>query len=218
MKRRTALAVMARYPEVGKVKTRLARTIGSQRACQLYRAFLSDIAVRFASGPRELVWFYEPPGRDFATVVGAAGRCLPQAGRGLGERMRNGFRVLLEEGFERVLTIGADVPHISEACLDEADESLDSADLVLGPAADGGYYLIALRQPHDVFTGVGMGTSSVLAATLAKARALGLRIHLLPLGFDIDEEEDVGKLRQQLHDEVLAGQLAATAAVLRQWE
>ncbi|MBI1816301.1 MAG: TIGR04282 family arsenosugar biosynthesis glycosyltransferase [Deltaproteobacteria bacterium] len=214
----SCLAVMARYPEVGTVKTRLAGAIGAERACALYRAFLRDLDARFAPQPgRELVWLFHPPERDFAAIVSAGSRCVAQTGRDLGERMHAGFVRLLGEGFAKVLMIGADVPHIRDEWLDDAERALDHADVVLGPTADGGYYLIAMREPHDVFSGIAMSTSEVLAQTQAKAAAAGLRVHLLPPSFDIDEEADVVQLRELLAHSAWAARLRATAAELRNW-
>ncbi|MBI4514478.1 MAG: TIGR04282 family arsenosugar biosynthesis glycosyltransferase [Deltaproteobacteria bacterium] len=211
----TALVVMARYPEIGRVKTRLARAIGDDRAHALYRAFLRDIEARFAGQRRTLVWAFHPPQSDFAAVVGR-GRCLPQVGGDLGERLHNCFRSLCREGFDCALIIGGDAPHVREAWLDEAEHALARAEVVLGPSADGGYYLIGMRQPHDLFSGIEMSTPRVLAETLAKAQTAGLRVHLLPESFDVDEESDVARLRALLvHD---GSQLPCTAALLRGWE
>ena len=212
----SALAVMARYPAEGEVKTRLAETIGAQRACALYRAFLQDIEARFAHGPRAFVWMFHPPERDFAALVSPGVRCLPQAGRDLGERLLNCVRQLCTDGFERVIVIGADVPHVRDAWLDEAEQQLDTADIVLGPSDDGGYYLVAMRAVHDIFTGIAMGTSSVLAETLATATRAGLTVHLLPRSFDIDGAGDLVRLRRLL-DEDAAVRLPRTAEALRGW-
>jgi rSAM/selenodomain-associated transferase 1 len=213
----SALVVMARYPAVGEVKTRLGRSIGAARACALYRAFLDDIEARFAGQRRALVWAFYPPDRDFAATVGPGGRCLPQEGRDLGERLHNCFRRLCGEGFERVLIIGGDAPHVRDEWLDEAEARLDDTDVVLGPSADGGYYLIAMRRPLDVFSGIEMSTERVLAETLDKAKAAGLRVHLLPRSFDVDEEGDLVRLQELLRADGCASWLPATAAVLRDW-
>jgi len=210
----TVLAVMARYPTVGEVKTRLAQTIGPERACALYRAFLQDIETRFASGPRAFVWMFHPPERDFAALVGPGVRCVPQVGGDLGERLLNCVRRLCADGFDRVIVIGADVPHLRAAWLDEAQDCLDTADVALGPTDDGGYYLVALRAAHDIFTDIAMGTPAVLAETQAKAARAGLRVHLLPRSFDIDGADDLDRLRRLL-DGPADVALPCTSAALR---
>lgn len=210
----TVLVVMARSPQIGEGKTRLARTIGTAQAYRLYGAFLQDIATRFSGGRRALVWAFYPPETDFSALSGVPSRCLPQEGRDFGERMWNCFRTLCAEGFDRVLMIGADVPHVRDEWLDEAEVKLETNDLVLGPTEDGGYYLVAMRTPHDVFTGVPMSTERVLSETLRKARADALRVHLLPRSFDIDQEGDLQRLQWILRTKEYGVQLPHTAAVL----
>lgn len=196
---------MARYPEPGRVKTRLARSIGARRAADLYRAFLLDIDARFTGGSRTLIWMYEPADSPFASLLSAGSLCRPQDGASLGHRMRHCFEALLgsaarglKGGFERVIMIGSDVPHVRESCLDEAEERLADNDVVLGPSDDGGYYLVALRRPVDLFSMVEMGTEHVLEQTLAAARAANLRVHLLAVDFDVDLEADLPRLRELL--------------------
>lgn len=210
---RTVLAVMARYPTAGAVKTRLARIMGAERACMLYRAFLADLETRFTAGPRPLVWVFSPPDAPFSKILAAGARCMPQRGRNLGERMHSAFGDLCREGYDRVILIGSDTPHLRDTWLDEAERRLDDVDVVLGPSADGGYYLIALRQPHDVFSGILMSTGRVLEQTLQKAAARDLRVHLLPSTFDIDEYDDLVQLGLLIQREGERG-LQHTAAVL----
>jgi rSAM/selenodomain-associated transferase 1 len=229
----TVLAVMARFPRRGAVKTRLARTVGEKRAVDLYRAFLLDIDARFGRGPRRLVWLYDPPHADWSSVVGPAAWSMPQAGKSLGARMHNCFsslcgtalpgiaadadaRGLPESTVDRVLMIGADVPHVADAHLAEAEERLSEVDVVLGPSDDGGYYLVAMRQAHDIFTGVAMGTAQVLEQTLARISAANLRVHLLPRGFDIDEGDDLERLWRVLASDPQV-RLPHTAALLERW-
>jgi rSAM/selenodomain-associated transferase 1 len=211
---RSALVVMARYPRIGEGKTRLANAIGAERTYRLYLAFLKDIDTRFAGGRRTLVWAFDPPDADFAALTCAASHCLPQRGETLGARMWNCFQVLFLEGYERIIMIGADVPHVRDEWLDEAEAQLDSADAVIGPTDDGGYYLVAMRAPHDLFTDIPMGTEQVMVDTLRKAAIEGLRVHLLPRSFDIDEEHDLVQLRALLARDDCSVQLSHTAAVL----
>lgn len=218
MRPHTALVIMARYPVAGAVKTRLARAIGAEPACQLYQAFLRDLDARFARGRRTLVWAFHPPESNFPPLVTPGIRCVPQRGADLGARMHHCFRLLSQEGCQRVLIIGADAPHLQEGWLDEAEAALGNADVVLGPTEDGGYYLVGMREPHDVFTGIQMGTPCVLADTLARAETLRLRVHLLPQTFDVDEVADLVRLRQVLTTDGCAVRLRHTAALLKSWD
>lgn len=208
------LAIMARFPAIGQVKTRLARKLGPERAYELYRAFVDDLDGRYGGGRRPCVWAFWPPQADFGSVVRPGSRLLRQEGRDLGERMHNVFRRLCGEGHGPVLLIGADVPHVRDEWLDEAARRLAGSEVVLGPTRDGGYYLIGMRHAWDLFRGVAMGTPSVLQETLRKASAAGLRVHLLPETFDVDEVGDVDELARLLSDDAEARRLPATARCL----
>lgn len=222
---RTALVIMARHPDPGCVKTRLAATLGTARTDSLYRAWLADLVDRFAAGPMHLVWFFSPDERDFGAVVGRVCPALPQGEGDLGDRMARAFEILLAEphegvpspctlaheivgegdpglagGYTRVVMIGADVPHVPHAWIEAAVQALDEYDVVLGPADDGGYYLVALRATYDIFRGIPMGTEQVLAATEARIAALGLRHWRLPALFDIDRQADLPRLVRFLID------------------
>jgi glycosyltransferase A (GT-A) superfamily protein (DUF2064 family) len=100
--------------------------------------------------------------------------------------------------------------------IDEAFSSLRHVDAVFAPAEDGGYNLVALKQAHDLFSSIAMSTPGVLEATLERARELGLRVHLLPRSFDIDEMEDLERLRGHLTDD--ADSLPHTRRILSETE
>jgi rSAM/selenodomain-associated transferase 1 len=204
---------MARHPVPGRVKTRLAAAVGADVACALYRAFVLDLAERLAALPYRVTWVHTPADAPFAALVPGA-RCRPQRGRDLGERLGAAIDDALAPGPGPVLAIGADAPHIPAASLAEAASALaGDTDVVLGPAGDGGYYLIGLRAPApSLFAGIAWSTARVLGATRARAAAAGMRVHLLPPSFDVDEVEDLTRLREVLaRGEV---RLPRTAAVL----
>lgn len=210
------LAVMARYPAAGHVKTRLARALGTERATALYRAFLADLDARFGGGPRPLIWLFHPPEAPFAQVVRTGSRCMSQRGADLATRLLHAFDDLVTAAPGGLIVIGADVPHIPGDRVAAAESALAHADVVLGPTDDGGYYLVAMRAAHDVFTGVDMGTAHVLAQTRARIAELGLRLHLLDPWFDLDEVADLERLRALLaRDPSMRAALAATTSALR---
>jgi rSAM/selenodomain-associated transferase 1 len=213
----STLVVMARYPERGKTKTRLARTIGDSGAVRLYEAFLIDLAQRFAGQDYVLHWAYTPAEVDYQAFIApfAPGPCthsFPQQGPELGARLHHVFRWTQARGFERTIVIGSDAPHISREIVASARAALDEADVVLGPADDGGYYLIAMREPHDVFTGIPMSTAVVTDMTIAAAQRQGLTVRLLESLFDIDELPDQLRLAQLLATD--ATRAPATSAYL----
>ena len=201
----TALVVMARYPEAGATKTRLARAIGDEEAAYLYRAFLADLAQRFAGQPYDLHWAYTPNGVGYSAFMATLAPSLvqymcffPQEGAELGARLHHAFRWTYERGYRRTIVIGSDSPHIGRDIVVRAREALDVADVVLGPADDGGYYLIAMRRPHDVFRGIPMSTSQVMQMTVALAQRQGLQVYALETLFDVDELPDLTRLARLL--------------------
>ena len=210
------MVVFARSPAADRVKTRLAAAIGGERAADLYCAFVEDLARRVRTAGFPVLWAVAPPAAGFAERFGLrAVDCFPQSGEDLGARMHAAFREMRSRGFERCALIGSDLPQLPLERIARALGALDQADLVLGPAADGGYYLIAMREPHDVFSGMRWSHARVLADTLAKADALGLRTSLLELDFDVDTPDDLERLRALLASRpALRRDLPATAAAL----
>lgn len=197
----TALVVVARYPQAGRTKTRLARAIGDEEAAKLYRAFLSDLAWRFAGYHYDLHWAYTPAGADYRGLVATLApaharrmRCFPQEGENFGARLHNVFRWTSAHGYARTILIGSDSPHISRELVDRASTALDHADIVLGPTDDGGYYLLAMRKPYDVFSGIPMSTDVVARMTVAAAQRQQLTVELIDSLFDIDEFPDLLRL------------------------
>jgi hypothetical protein len=213
--RRDVVVVFARYPGPGAVKTRLAQSIGASWASRLYRAFLSDLARNLDVAPFAVRWAVAPPDPGFAALVGVAGEaCFVQEGEDLGERMHAAFVAMQAAGFERCLIVGSDMPQLLVSTLEHAFHRLRDADLVLGPADDGGYYLIGMSRPYDVFRGVRFSTASVLEETRRLAGRLGLRLAELAPAFDVDVAEDLSRLRRLLDEPELRAELPATAAAL----
>src|ERR1700730_14147278 len=166
----TALVIVARYPQAGKNKTRLARALGDEETVRLYRAFLTDLAHKFAVDPQcDLHWAYTPCEFDYAGLMATLTpslaprmRFFPQEGANFGDRLLNAFRWTQERGYRRTVLIGSDSPHICSHTITRARGMLDEADVVLGPADDGAYFLSAMHKPHNVFRNIPMSTSQVL--------------------------------------------------------
>ena len=194
------LVIMARYPEAGSVKTRLARDLGPQETLRLYRAFINDLAEKFGLLQRPLIWYYLPESSPFSQLFSRRFLCRPQSGSSLQERMLRIFETLFGEGFTRVVVIGADVPHIPVEAVDEAFALLDVTDVVLRPSCDGGYHLIGLTAPWDLFSGVPMSTDHVLRETVEKAASMGLSVHCQAPSFDVDTIGDVKRLMKFLDE------------------
>jgi rSAM/selenodomain-associated transferase 1 len=182
-------------PRPGAVKTRLAARIGAAAAAAVYRALAEEAARQTAprGGEYERIFFHAPAdaGPEMADwLPGESWR--PQCDGDLGTRMAAAFGEAFGRGARRAAIVGTDVPELSAARIREALAALQDHELVVGPARDGGYYLIALSQPApDLFAGVPWSTPAVLQATLERAGSLGLRTRLLSPLRDVDTLEDL---------------------------
>jgi rSAM/selenodomain-associated transferase 1 len=182
---------------LGRVKTRLASGIGEARALEIYSHLIQSTysVLEDVSAP---VWTYYS---DFIpeTVNPPIAKSFVQDGQDLGERMAHAFARSFESGMEKVVLIGTDCPTLQPQHLNQAFEALTHSDLVLGPATDGGYYLIAMKRKADyLFEGISWSTSEVLSQTLAVATAHGLHFTLLDELSDIDTREDWERYRSQI--------------------
>ncbi|MET4107592.1 TIGR04282 family arsenosugar biosynthesis glycosyltransferase [Hymenobacter sp. UYP22] len=195
------LIVFAREPELGRVKTRLAAGIGAEAALAVYRELLalSAAAVTAAQVPAT-IWLAEAPAGADPTQPrpewpGFPWREQPAAGT-LGERMSQAFREALAAGAGRVVIMGTDCPGLSADLLRRAFDQLLHHDVVVGPADDGGYYLLGMNALHpDLFANKAWSTASVLPDTLADAARLGLRVAHLPTLHDVDSAQDLATWR-----------------------
>jgi rSAM/selenodomain-associated transferase 1 len=190
-----ALIVFVKHPAPGQVKTRLVPALGEELATELYRALSEAVLEATVPGPGEyerLVFFAPEDAAEGMRAWLPGLRLLPQAGADLGERMAAAFARAFQRGASRVAIVGTDAPAVSRATVVEALEALDTADVVLGPAEDGGYYLLAVSRPRpELFEGVAWSTSTVLEETRSRADRGGLKTHLLPRLRDIDTAEDL---------------------------
>ncbi len=196
----TLLGIFAKHWEPGKVKTRLAPAIGESHAATLQALFVAALIDRFhAVGERRVIAYWPPESHgSFAGVVQDRFELLPQTDGDLGQRMQAFFVTALGRA-ERVVLIGADSPDLPAAILTEAFEALSEHNAVLGPAADGGYYLIGLaRRLPRIFTGITWSSRNVWKQTTARLHAAGVRWHELPPWYDVDELADLAALRKRL--------------------
>jgi hypothetical protein len=197
------LALFAKAPIPGEVKTRLCPPLSPVRAAELYSAMLLDILDQDAQRRDvDLALWYSPPTAFpwFADHVPPRYRLLPQTQGNLGARMANLFRVHGSEGYRRIVLRGTDSPTLPPERVAEALDALERAELVLCPDLDGGYNLIGLRWPCDALFSMELGHASVLEQTLARARAAGLSFELLPPHHDVDRPEDLERLEASLSE------------------
>lgn len=188
-KQEKALAIFLKNQRLGAVKTRLAAVIGDQKALEIYSRLvtLTLKAAKEVSASRHL--FYSDTLESASDDLQAEPHI--QIGSGLGERMNNAFNQLLSK-YLKVVLIGSDLPEISAALIDEAFEKLDTNDLVIGPAEDGGYYLIALKTPQPtLFSAIEYSKAEVFEQTLVRAEAEKLKVASLKKLRDVDTLADL---------------------------
>ena len=176
------------------MKTRLASSVGDQAASELYRACIALTLERLEALRDDATLYVDPPEALEATRawLGEAWTIRPQQGTTLGDRLQHANDEIFGNGARYVVTIGTDSPWLSAEDIEEAFNALRISDVVLGPTEDGGYYLIGLSHPAPaLFEGIAWSTSEVYEQTVAKARTLGLQVHPLRRGYDIDQLEDV---------------------------
>jgi rSAM/selenodomain-associated transferase 1 len=204
-----ALVVMAKAPREGEVKTRLFGALSSEEARRLYVAFLSDTfaLIEEVAEAREnltLALCYTPEGEEeaFEEVEREGSLMILQRGDDLGERLINCFSDLFALGFEAIVVIGADSPTLPGEYLFDAFESFETDDdVVIGPARDGGYYLVGMRKLHRrIFEDIPWGSAGALEATIARAREAELDLVLLPEWHDVDTVEDFEQLIRELEE------------------
>lgn len=191
------LTIFTRYPEPGETKTRLIAALGSEGAAEIQRnmtghtldsvrglvaGFAVSVEVRFEGGDAE----------KMAACFGGHMSYRRQGPGDLGSRMAAAFAEAFREGAEQIVIIGTDCPEITPELIRESFQRLSTCDLVLGPATDGGYYLIGLRRPAPgLFNGIPWGGQRVLEDTLRVASELSLSVSLLKALSDVDRPEDL---------------------------
>jgi hypothetical protein len=198
--RRPVVAITARAPSA-EGKTRLIRDLGTRDGAGLRLALLRDTLESVAALETEKAVLYTPPDceAEIRALTPFRAVFLPQRGSTLGERMRDGAGDLIASGFDAVVLIGSDLPTLPPGYVGAALDILTRrpASLVLGPAEDGGYYLIGLTQSRpELFEHIPWGTSLVLQRTRDAARALGIAVETLPRWYDVDSLSD---LRRACH-------------------
>jgi rSAM/selenodomain-associated transferase 1 len=186
------LIVFLKAPRPGRVKTRIAQTAGADRACAIYRELVETV-LNNVSSIRQTQLRISPDDALSEVTPWLRGDwdAEPQGDGDLGVRLQSAFASAFAKGAERVVIVGSDCPDVKTRDIRAAWTELKSYDLVIGPAVDGGYWLIGLRAPQpDLFRDIAWSSDQVLAQTLQRAKSRGLRIQLLRILNDIDTEED----------------------------
>ncbi len=187
------LLIFVKQPIPGRVKTRLGKSIGHPAAAEVYKKLLHHTkqeAMKVAA--QRQVWYGQAVADDDLWQAPHFTR-YAQPQEDLGGRMAFAFKEAFAQGAQKVVIIGSDCPQLSASVVEQAFEVLDHDEVVLGPAADGGYYLLGLRHFYDLFNRVNWSTAQVLAQTQEKIEQNGLSFQLLPTLSDLDTLEDLKK-------------------------
>jgi rSAM/selenodomain-associated transferase 1 len=208
----SALVVMMKYPEPGRVKTRLVPPLTAAEAARLYRCFIEDTFERImplaqcsdADKRVSIHSAFTPAEKsgDVTKLLPTGIPLIPQRGGDLGERLYTIFNEMMEHGYKRVVVIGSDSPDIPLEYIGKAVRLLceNPGRIVLGPTEDGGYYLIGMdRASKAPFEGISWGSDTVLSDTLAQCKRDGIETSLLPMWRDVDRIEDLEPLIKNRH-------------------
>jgi uncharacterized protein len=188
-----ALIIFIRNAQLGKVKTRLAASIGDETALAVYQKLLEHTRNTASEATCDRYVYYS----DHINPEDAWGAGLfkkrVQNGTDLGQRMSNAFeQVLNQSGAQKALIIGSDCPELTPTMIDSAYTALDTHDVVIGPALDGGYYLLGMKQCHpSLFTDMQWSTETVASETIKRAEVAGLSVAQLVTLRDVDELADL---------------------------
>lgn len=191
--------VMARAPREGKVKTRLRPLLGAHGRARLQTVLLRHVCGVVRDAGVRLIVAVDPPDAlaEVTDVVPPDTRLTPQVRGDLGERMRHAAAAEFARGASAVVILGVDLPTLTPHALRVAVDQLANADVVIGPACDGGYYLLASRRPVDALFALRpslWGGPNVLAETLTIADRRGLSVALMPVMRDLDTPDDAAAL------------------------
>jgi rSAM/selenodomain-associated transferase 1 len=213
------LGVFVKVPEQGKVKTRLVPPLSGEEACRLYTAFVIDLFARLSKLKKVHGTVFYAGGEPgvLTDLVPDRYELVPQEGATLGERLQAAFRTLLNGADRTAVIIGSDSPDIPIQYIKRAFLKLKHKDVALGPAADGGYYLVGLKEPApEIFDGVEWGGHLVLEQTLEHIKQQELALSLMPLWYDIDTAASLQLLCDMIRARRIerSGRLMATEAVL----
>ncbi len=186
------LIVFYRNPELGKVKTRLAKTVGDQKALSIYLKLSTHTKSISENLPLDKVVYYS----HFVDVADAwpnsSFQKKVQLGNDLGEKMQNAFAEEFKKGYSSICILGTDCFELTSKIIEQAFQQLEKHDAVIGPAKDGGYYLLGMKKlTPELFKNKNWSTDSVASDTINDFKRLGLSYAELPILTDVDEEKDL---------------------------
>ena len=187
-----AVIIFVRRPIAGKVKTRLAKTLGADKALAIYKKLLAHTASITTNLSADKFVYYSDAIDEQDGWKNDVYKKRKQVEAEFGIKMQTAFDECFNEGYKKLLIIGSDCYELTSEIIEEAFTQLKDADIVAGTAKDGGYYLLGMKKPNpSIFNLAAWSTRDVLKSTLVKCEAAGLSYYLLPALNDVDEAEDV---------------------------
>ena len=187
---KNALIIFTRNPELGKVKTRLAASIGNEAALEIYKQLINHIVEVSEKVTADKYVFYSENIKINDAWNDAVFRKKLQHGNDLGKRMLQAFKQLLNAGYQKVVIVGSDIYELTTQDIEDSFTALEIDDFVIGPAKDGGYYLLGMKQLNKAtFKNKNWGTSSVFKETMSDLK--NEKVSLLAVKSDVDVYEDI---------------------------
>ena len=187
-----AIIVFVRKPELGKVKTRLAKTIGSEAALKVYTNLLIHTKGAIVNLPCDKFIFYTDAVDENDIWENTIFNKRSQIGNNLGERMSHAFNLLFDKGYSKVIIVGSDCPGLNQQIIEQSFNALQEHDVVLGPTYDGGYFLLGLKFfIKNIFENINWSTPQVFSQTIKAIDTSKKTIYLLDTLSDIDTEADL---------------------------
>lgn len=188
---KNALIIFTKNLVYGKVKTRLAATIGNDKAFSVYKKLIEHTYLITKQFNCNKIVFYSDElieediwNSDYQKQV--------QIGNDLGERMMNAFNLAFKHNYKQIIIIGTDCAELNDDIINKAFVELNKYDVIIGPASDGGYYLLGIKEMHkQLFENIKWSTSRVFDETIGCCNNIGLKYYLLPTLHDVDEEKDL---------------------------
>lgn len=198
-KMKDGLIIFQKNAELGKVKTRLAATIGDEAAFDAYLQLVNYTHRVASQVPAQKILFFSNQIETNLSTYSSEYRFELQSGNDLGDKMKNAFDQLFGENYDRLVIMGTDCAEITSELISEAFDSLDNHEVVIGPAQDGGYYLLGMRTfIPELFKGIPWSTDQVAALTIKYLETNSISYTLLPTLSDVDNREDWERFKDKL--------------------
>ena len=192
-----ALILFALIPTAGKTKVRMTPFLSAEECVSLYSCFITDVYAKAKGVDADVFVFFTPrdQGGVLRRILDDEAVILPQHGENLGQKMKHAIGAVFRLGYDKVVLMGMDIPHIHTETIQNAFDNLNHKDIVIHPALDGGYYLIGMKREYESIWNIRRyGTTTVMYDTLQHMKAEKLSISVGQMYYDIDRKEDLKQL------------------------